>query len=131
MGFQIATQHTSAFLHVSTTGHLANEDDLLAYGRRVANLCDARDCRRVLLDERRARSTVSFHGRLRVVDELAKELTQLRIQRIACVAEESLRTSQPLEEAARQRGLEYRFFPEPEQAEAWLREEDEGAAEDA
>jgi hypothetical protein len=126
MGFQIATQHDSGLLRVVTTGRLGTEEDLLAYGRRVATLCDGRDCRRVLLDERRVLSTVSLHGRLRVVDELAREMTQLRIQRIACVAAESLRTSQPLEEAARHHGLALRFFPADVEAEAWLRED--GAA---
>ena len=68
-----------------------------------------------------------LHGRLRVITELARELVLLRIERIACVADEGPRTVQPLEEAARQHGLALRYFPAEDEAEAWLREDDAAA----
>ncbi len=123
MGFQIVTEHGADFLRVRTSGNLASQEDLLAYGRRVASLCDARETRRILLDERRAHATVALHDRFSVVDELASELLRARIQRVACLSRASVKIAQPIENAAPLRGLEYRFFPNADEAEAWLRED--------
>ena len=128
MGFRIVTEQTADFLHVSLSGSSATEDDFLNSGRRVASLCGARGCSRVLIDERATDSTVTPHGRMRIIDELWRELNESRVQRIACVSTARIASLASVEQLAQQRGIDYRFFKAPEEAAAWLTDDDEDPA---
>ena len=132
MGFTFVTEQRAAHLRVEARGAPESEADLAELADRVASLGSARGCDRILLDQRRLDCTLSVASRMRAIDQMAKTMRAAGIPRIACVERTHLRGGRQIEARARMKGLEYAFFLDPEEAEAWLlRSPEEAQGDDA
>lgn len=92
------------------------------FAERLADLCDQYDRHRVLLDERnRVYSIGNIIDLISLGDKLVRDMLVFRFHRVAAVTStEQMRIIEDFEAVARNRGLNYRAFPDIQAAEAWL-----------
>ncbi|MDJ0652528.1 MAG: hypothetical protein QNJ40_00115 [Xanthomonadales bacterium] len=115
--------HLEGDLVVARVKDGAERPDNYEYSQTIMDFCHNNECSRVLLDERQGTWGRNFFEDYKMLDLLVSRGVDNKVHRVACVASPvRFRAVRDFEIMARNRGVNFRAFDNPDEARAWLKE---------
>lgn len=126
MDYQLSIEQRPTYVHVTVTGRNSRET-VMAYLRDIVEECSARNCFRVLIEERLDGPRLPLTDVFSVASEGAMAALGL-FQAIAYVDESMGEMAEFAETVAVNRGMPVRAFGSVAEASAWLVQQDDASS---